>query len=68
MKTVLSILGTVLVLGSFATVLSLYIAIGAFIVSGYWGVFINVLLVGLVPVVALFILLLIPSKYYKDWV
>lgn len=68
MKTVLSILGTVLVLGSFATVLSLYITIGAFIVSGYWGVFINVLLVGLVPVVALFILLLIPSEYYKDWV
>lgn len=57
-----------LVLGAFATVISFYIALGVFIVNGSWGVFINVLLVGSVPAMALAVLLLIPSKYYKDWV
>lgn len=68
MRIVLSIMSSVLVLGAFITVISFYIAIGVFIVNGSWGAFINVLLVGLVPVIALAVLLLIPSKYYKDWV
>lgn len=68
MRVVLSIMSTVLVLGAFATVISFYIALGVFVVNGSWGAFINVLLIGSVPVMALAVLLLIPSKYYKDWV
>ena len=65
MRILLIILGTVLVLGVSITVFCLYIAVGVLVVSGSWGGFVNALLVGLVPVIALVTLLLIPDRYYE---